>query len=176
MAAVQSITLDSPLHTLLDNIQGCLGSGIYYAALVTALTIPDICAALESDGAWATREKYKDWYKTYLGGNYPNLTPDDCYYLRCGVLHQGKLGRHGMQYSRVLFTVPNRQNNVFHNNIINDALNLDVVIFCNDVVAAAQAWYELKKDDPFVLANLPNLVRDRPEGLSPYMVGVPLIA
>ena len=173
---MQSISPDSPLHTLLDNIQGCLGAGIYYAALVTALTIPEICAALESDGGWGGNQKYKNWYHDYLGDKYPNLTPDDCYALRCSVLHQGKLGRPNMQYSRVLFTIPNRQRNVFHNNICNDALNLDVSIFCNDVIAAAQAWYEVKRDDPFVLANLPNLVRDRPEGLSPYMVGMPLIA
>jgi len=81
-----------------------------------------------------------------------------------------------MQYSRVLFTVPNTQRNVFHNNIINDALNLDVIQFCRDVTEAAKHWYVAKHGDPNVIANLPNLVRYRPSGLSPYMVGMPLIA
>ena len=176
MVTVQSISIDSPLHTFLDNVQACLSAGIYYAALVTALTVPEICAALESEGGWGGHQKYKNWYQDYLGSKYPDLTPDDCYALRCSVLHQGKLGRPNMQYSRVIFTVPNRQNNVFHNNLINDALNLDMTMFCNDIIDAAQAWYEAKKDDTFVVANLPNLVRDRPNGLSPYMVGMPLIA
>ena len=81
-----------------------------------------------------------------------------------------------MEYSRVLFTIPNAQNNVFHNNVLNDALNLDVTIFCQDVIGAAINWYRVNAKNPHVVANLPSLVRMRPQGLAPYMVGIPLIA
>ena len=56
-----------------------------------------------------------------------------------------------MEYSRVIFTVPNPQNNYYHNNIINDALNLDIITFCNDFVHAAEEWYRVKASDPFVV-------------------------
>lgn len=176
MVKVSSPEESSPLDVLLGNVHACLDGGMYYAALVVALTIPEICAALEAEGGRGNSERYKKWYRDYLADLYPYLTDDDCYSLRCSVLHQGKLGRPGMQYSRVLFTVPNAENNVFHNNVWNDALNLDVVLFCNDVSEAAKRWYAAKHDDPHVVANLPNLVRYRPTGLSPYMVGMPLIA
>jgi len=79
-------------------------------------------------------------------------------------------------YARVLFTLPNAHNNVFHQNIINDALNLDAVIFCRDMAGAVARWYAAKQNDPNVTANLPRLVRFHEHGLAPYMVGMPLIA
>lgn len=163
-------------ETILGNIRDCLDGQMFYAALVVSLTIPEVCASLEAQGGRGNNERYKKWYTEYLSLSYPNLTADDCYSLRCSVLHQGKLGRPGMQYSRVLFTIPNSRNIVLHNNIINDALNLDVVHFCNDVIAAARNWLAAKHDDVCVIENLPNLVRYRPQGLSPYIVGLPLIA
>ena len=81
-----------------------------------------------------------------------------------------------MQYARVLFTVPNVNRNVFHNNILNDALNLDLTIFCRDMVQSVSRWYEAKQADPNVIANMPRLLKYRENGLAPYMVGIPLIA
>ncbi len=166
----------TPLDTILADIQNGLRGGMYYAALVVALTVPEFCAALQCEGGGGGADKYMEWFTANLGHRYPNLTPDDCYSLRCSVLHQGRMGRPGMQYSRVLFTVPNAQNNVFHNNIINDALNLDVIQFCEDFIRAALLWYDATRNDEHVVANISNLVRFRPEGLAPYMVGMPLIA
>ncbi len=81
-----------------------------------------------------------------------------------------------MQYGRVIFTVPNVQRNVFHNNVLNDALNLDAVIFCNDVIASARGWFAANRRNPTVAGNVQNLVQFRPQGLAPYIVGAPLIA
>lgn len=167
---------DDPLKVILSDIQSCLDNGMFYAAIVLALTLPEVCAALESDDGGGTRGKYKKWYDEYLSEVYPRITSTDCYSLRCSVVHQGKLGHPGMKYSRVLFTIPDGRGNVFHNNIINDALNLDAARFCSDVMDAAKRWYAAKQGDPNLLKNLPNLVRYRPKGLAPYMVGMPLIA
>ncbi len=96
--------------------------------------------------------------------------------MRCGVLHQGRLGHPKMQYARILFTLPNPRGAILHNNIIGDALNLDAITFCRDMVQSALRWYEAKQDDPNVLANLPRLVQYHENGLRPYVVGIPLIA
>ncbi|MDP2694408.1 MAG: hypothetical protein Q8O58_06035 [Gallionella sp.] len=164
------------MEIILNEIDRALDAGLYYLAIAMALTIPDICAALESQNGETSGPKYKAWYTANLGAQYPNVTDADCWSLRCGVLHQGRCGHQNMQYGRILFTIPNAQNNVFHNNIINDALNLDAVRFCHDVVACARLWYARKQNDPVVQSNLPNLVQLRPQGLAPYMVGMPLIA
>lgn len=165
------------MEMILREIERANQAGLHYLAVAMALTVPDICAALESPDGQTSGTRFKAWYNANLANRYPNITDNDFWSLRCGVIHQGRYGRHGnMQYARVIFMVPNRQNNVFHNNILNDALNLDAVWFCQDVVESARAWFASKRCDPTVEANLPKLVQFRPEGLAPYMVGMPLIA
>lgn len=86
------------------------------------------------------------------------------------------MGHRGMHYSRVLFTLPDAANNVLHDNVIDDALNLDAVTFCQDMVQAVLRWYDASKNDPNVVSNLPRLFQYHENGLAPYIVGVPLIA
>jgi hypothetical protein len=164
------------MEIITNEIGRALQAGLYYPAIVLTLTLPDICGALESADGEATGARYKDWRDTWLFAAYPNVNGQDLYSLRCGVLHQGRLGHPKMQYSRVLFTVPNAQRNVFHNNIIGDALNLDAVIFCTDVMKAVARWYDTKRNDAHVVANWSRLFQYREHGIAPYMVGVPLIA
>jgi len=161
---------------ILDEIDRALDAGFYYFAISIALTIPDICAALNSSNGKTTKPKYKAWYRANLGDLYPNITDEDCWSLRCGVLHQGRFGHPNMQYGRIIFTIPNAQNNVFHNNIFNDALNLDAIRFCHDVVARARIWFDKNQNNIDVKKHFPNLVQFRPQGLKPYLDGIPLIA
>jgi hypothetical protein len=163
------------METVLQEIERALQARVYYLALVVALTLPDICAALESPDGQTDRDRYKVWYNANLGGRYGALTDADCYSLRCGVVHQGRFGHPKMGYGRVVFSLPGT--GIFlHNNIVNDALKLDVGQFCRDMVQAARRWFASKQNDPTVQANLPNLVQLRPQGLAPYIVGMPLIA
>jgi hypothetical protein len=164
------------MEVILREIENALAARLYYAALLVSLSLPDICAALESPDGQTSSAKYKVWYDAWMAPLYPQMTSNDLYSLRCGVVHQGRMGHDRMQYARVLFTVPNAQGNVFHRNLLNDALNLDVIIFCRDMVQCVEQWYAAQQNDPNVLANLPRLVQFRPRGLSPYMVGMPLIA
>lgn len=164
------------MEAILNEVDRALRAKLYYVAIAMTLTIPDICAALESQNGETSGPKYKAWYNANMAARYPNITDVDIWSLRCGVLHQGRYGHPKMQYERILFTVPNAQNNVFHNNIINDALNLDVILFCRDVVDCARIWFGGKQNDLVTQNNLANLVRLRPQGLAPYIVGIPLIA
>ncbi len=164
------------MDTLTDEVERALTAELYYLAVVFALTLPDICAALESADGETAGWKYQAWCDTWLIPSYPELNSRDLWSMRCGVVHQGRLGHPNLQYARILFTIPNRQQNVFHRNIANGALNLDVIIFCRDVSRAVEQWYIAKQSDLNVVANLPNLVQYRAQGLAPYMVGMPLIA
>ncbi len=166
----------SPLGALTDQIERAISAGLYYLAIVVALALPDICAALESPNGEATRQRYKVWCDAWFLPKYHFLTSQDLYSMRCGVLHQGRLGHPNMQYARVLFTLPNADNNVAHHNIIYGALNLDVETFCHDMNSAVDQWYSAKQSDPSVQANLPRLVQFYPQGLDPYIGGLPLIS
>lgn len=164
------------MEGLTGEVERALSAKLYYLALVLTLSLPDVCAALASDDGQTSGLKYKAWCDAWFLPAYPQITSLDLYSMRCGVVHQGRLGHPKMQYARVLFTLPNTSNNVFHQNIINDALNLDAVIFCRDMAGAVARWYTAKQHDPNVMANLPRLVQFHEQGLAPYMVGMPLIA
>jgi hypothetical protein len=167
------------MEAIIREIESALQQRFYYLGIATTLTLPDICAALAAPaGSTAGRNQasYEAWYNANLAAKYPTLTASDCYRLRCGVSHQGRFGHPRMQYARALFTVPNAQRNVFHNNIINDALNLDTIIFCSDVIQSIRDWLVANRENATVQANLSHVVQFRPQGLAPYMVGMPLIA
>ena len=163
------------MRTILNEIEGALNANLYYAAIALTLTLPDVCAALEHPTGKSNGNRFKTWWRQNLAENYPQITDVDMWMLRNGVVHQGRFGPEGMQYSRILFTIPNPQRNVYHRNIVNDALNLHAEIFCQDVMDAVRQWLIDKADDPTVLRNLPNLLTLRPEGMAP-LGNMPLIA
>lgn len=136
---------------------------------------------MASDDGCATGARYADWFDTHVASNYP-LLPDgspflsgaDCYRLRCSFLHQGTTQHDRSAYSRVIFTEP--ASNTFHLNILNDALNVDIRQFCTEVATGALTWLsEAEATDNFQ-QNFPKFVQRYPEGLPPYMVGIPLIS
>jgi len=63
-----------------------------------------------------------------------------------------------------------------HNCILNDALDIDVRIFCEDLVAAVEAWLPQAKSLPHFARNLSEFATRYPNGLRPYIVGVPVVA
>ena len=76
----------------------CLKDGYYMAALISALTIPDICGKAEFLDLEKNKKRYVDWYNKYLGKSkkdsflkvgefYQN--GELVYSLRCSLLHQG---------------------------------------------------------------------------------------
>src|SRR5205823_5718812 len=105
----------------------------------------------------------------YTGAGGAHLTGLDCYGFRCSMLHQGRLAPHKGGYTRVLFIEPGRTPVVLHNNVINDALNIEVNIFVNDVVERAVAWHEQASQTTAYQANYPHFMQRYPEGLPPYI-------
>lgn len=162
------------METLLREIEHALDAGLFYLALALSLSLPDICAALDSPNGESSGPRYRDWYDTNLAAKYKWFTAADCWSLRCGVLHQGRFGHPNMQYARVFFTLPVPNRIRHHNNIFNDALNLDAITFCRDVVAAVRAWFQANQNSANVQRNLPKLVQFYPAGFAPY-VDVPAI-
>jgi hypothetical protein len=167
------------MDSLTNEIKEALRHRLLYAALILTLTLPDACAALESPNGETSANRYKAWWETWLKGKYDDhLTADDVYRLRCAVAHQGRLQHQGLEFDRVFFTLrPNGQ--FFHKNILGSgekkALNLDLVWFCKDVVEAAEAWFAQKTTDPQVQKNLELLVQFHPNGMLPFLNGVPAV-
>lgn len=156
------------MDTIFDEIERCRDAGMWYAALILALTIPDICASLDagnnarSDGVKA---RYIRWCKRHLA----KYAYDGAilYDLRSGVVHQGRFK--SLSYDRVVFSTgaPHFHHVTFEQpgEII---LAYDVSRFCQDLITAAREWYEDSKELPDVKANAERLVRPRPDGLQAF--------
>ncbi len=179
----------TPLEPILQEIRRALEARLYYVALSVSLSLPDICSALEKSPGHEryrkTEARYVDWCERYLAKQFANLTPEDCWVLRGGVVHNAMLvkGRHSAVYDRIIFTLPNPWGIAIHDQVMDrlvgtDAkvIQLDLVTFCNQLVEAAERWYIEKLQDDIVAASLPDVVRLRPNGLAPYCQGVPVIA
>jgi hypothetical protein len=185
------------LTAILREIERALDAKLYYLAIAVTLSIPDICACLECDPEkpiWATKDKYETWCTANLVTHFTNLTAEDLFRLRGGVLHQGHFGHAKARYDRIIFITPESQFQA-HDAIIAVApgvkvggvdveklrlsgqlLHLNVASFCKSIMDAARTWAISKAGDPNVQQNLPNLVRYRPDGLPPFSVGIPTIA
>lgn len=164
------------MEDFLQQIEKALSYNLYYIALQSTLTLPDICGALQSIDGTATKTKYIDWYNTYFLRK-TFLSADDCYYFRCSNVHQGKTTHQNSTYSRILFVEPSEKKSiVLNNNIINGALNIDVNIFCTDMIASVRNWLTLVKNDQTFQKNYSSFIKRYPNGLPPYIVGVPIIS
>lgn len=162
------------MQDLLSAVRKNLSDQNYYSALFLTLTLPSICGALESTNGKDTGDKYKKWYKQNIKGLY--LTHEDCYYLRCSLLHQGTTTHKLSGFSKIVFTFPVKSKTIFHNNIFNDALNLDIEIFCNLIVDSVDAWLRQAAQTDNYKRNSANLMRLYPGGLSPFIIGHPVIS
>jgi hypothetical protein len=164
------------MDMILREMDKAIDAGLYYPAVMMALTLPDICSALASANGETGTGKYKDWYNAHLAATYPEITADDMWSLRNGVVHQGRFGHPKMQYARIVFAIPNQERRRIHRCTGGDALILDAIMFCKDVAQAVTAWFAANSNDRNVAANLSNLVQLRHSGFLPYVGGIPVIA
>jgi len=163
------------LRDFLNQIQQALNQNLYYVALMMCLAIPDICGAIDSSDGIATKAKYIQWYNQNVSGMCQFFDGQACYFFRCSMLHQGSTMNPNSPYSRILFLEPGTTSNVFHCNIMNSALNLDVAIFCSSMINSANGWLNNVMNTPRFQTNYDKFLRRYPNGLPPYIVGTPVI-
>ncbi len=83
--------------------------------------------------------------------------------------------RPGLTYHRIIFTLASTSI-AFLEGILNGALHLSAVGFCQNMIGSAKDWYAVKQTDANVQRNLLALVQYRPQGLKPYTAGVKCVA
>jgi hypothetical protein len=166
-----------PLEGRLLEIEAALKHGLYYLAVTMALTMPDVCATLEDPRAYSGYNEYCAWYNKNLAQVFPFMSAEDCYSLRCGVVHQGGMGLKTKRkmYSRVIFTLPSPEGSSAHNCVFNTMLQFDAIEFCRSITASVRLWYRTNSTDPIVAKNLGGVVRFYPHGIG-GLYGLPVIA
>jgi hypothetical protein len=184
------------IASILREIEKALEAKLYYLAIAVALSVSDICSCLEFDPEkpiWQNRKTYSAWCDKNITG-FKNLSGDDLYNLRGGVLHKGKFDHPDNKWNRIMF-IGEGSGIMVHDVIISVApdvkfggidtkdirvsgklLSLSAVQFCQTISDAARSWIVAEANNPNVQKNLPLLVRYRPHGLPPFSLGVPTIA
>jgi len=143
----------------MNNLTHALESAIeqknWYAAVMLALTLPDICGKIEYPGEHSGT-RYKKWCEKYLEPKYTHqvgpaqmenihkfLSGSDCYALRCALLHEGSDDiteqRARESLDRFHFTAPPESGSM-HCNQKNTVLQLQVDLFAKDVIESISAW------------------------------------
>lgn len=166
---MQQIT--SPVFGLLSEIEAAVQGGAWVLALMGLVAVPDICAALESKNGWATKEKYLTWFERYVGPAYPSLDAEEFYRVRNSMLHTGNTKAVG--YDRVIFPAPSP--NLFDRNVLNDALQLDMPSLQQRMAHAVLLWRTGDGDTDVTRRNEERMVKWYPNGLPPYMAGIPVL-
>jgi hypothetical protein len=172
------MSYDKTVEEFLIQIRASNKQGLYLVSLLTALTMPSICGSLSSADGTDSAVNYVNWYDTYMFPHYANFfSGAACYKFRCSMLHQGSTQTRPELFSRVFFTEPTENQPItMHLNKFGDALNIDVKFFCEDMCKAVEKWLVQTTNDANYAKHKHQLITRHPNGLSPYVQGIPVIS
>lgn len=164
-----------------SSIRNSLSSGNWYSALMMALALPDICGRLETPNIGSKersirwlKERFEPLYTHQIGPKretHTFLSANDFYALRCSLLHEGsdiiEEQRAREVLTRFNFITP-PINGKIHCNQINNALQLQIDIFCNEIADTVEQWANDKSSDSEVQTRIKNLmvIHDSSKGFS----------
>lgn len=185
------------MRELLNQIEGSLGSNRYFLSLMATLAVPDIAGALDSENGRATKSKYIGWYEEWVKPLGPRVEDRDipeaarealsgveiespldgeaCYQFRCSLLHQGRTEHPESEFDRIIFVEPSVERITVHHSILEGALCIDVDAFCTEVVEGARSWLDEAEGTDRYEQNYERFASRHPNGIEPYIVGVPVI-
>jgi len=170
------------MENILREIERTMEANLWYAAIALCLTIPDICCTLEAqpnarqDGQ---RARYQSWCRRNLPPHL-GLSGDECWALRCGVVHEGRGTNRAMRHDHraIAFTLPPQ--GTIHNVIVDvptgPILSLSAELFCRGVIYAARNWLSANASNSLVRSNLNRLLQPRPNAFMPLVQGPTIIA
>jgi hypothetical protein len=141
------------MNDFIEAIKKSIKDKNWYGALFMALTLPDICGKVEHPNL-SSPKRYKDWFDKYMSTKYEHngttfLSGNDCYALRCAVLHEGSddITKQRAQkiLERFIFMTGGPHCTYMQNNYVNGqrmktSLQLRVDIFCGDICDSAEKW------------------------------------
>ena len=160
------------MNHFIESVEASLSENNWYGALILALTLPDICGKLDPNGSGGSRARFSHWFNMYVASKYtvsrrnePDevmLNGNDCYALRCALLHEGSdvtAGQHASDaITRFQFVAPIK-GAMIHNNMFNSKLQLQIDIFCNDICQAVRQWLLDNENDQDVQTSLNGLMK-----------------
>lgn len=140
-----------------SEIRKALNLELYNCALTTALTLPDICGKVECPSERSSKKRYKKWFNKYARNcfvavttklpegsvvEYQWLSAEECYALRCAVLHAGDYKAEGIKLSQVHLYAHKRSDDNYSHTLRDDRyIDADVIDLCERLCQAAEEYY-----------------------------------
>ncbi|MET3349661.1 UNVERIFIED_ORG: hypothetical protein ABID57_001333 [Arthrobacter sp. UYEF1] len=162
------------MQHLTESVRTAVQQSNWYAALGLALTLPDICSRLEAPHIKQSQPRYVIWCNTYIVPGYTSfvgpereehifLSGEDCYALRCAVLHEGRDDIVEQKARQAIdsfnFTLPMPNGNSTHRNLLGNRLQLEVHRFCWDICDGADRWNEAMAENQGVQERIKAMMR-----------------
>ncbi|MGV3577834.1 hypothetical protein [Brevundimonas sp.] len=169
------------LNDFIDAARRAAEDDNWFAALPIALTLPDICGAVDDPGSGRSKARYIAWWDTYMARHYwvrpdadeyPQWEPftylpgTDAYALRCAYLHSGTDSVEGPTtiHSRIRFLGPPTAGR-FGYDEANKTLNVGLEQFVEWVCLAVEQWLTDRAHDDTAQARLRGLVTIIPSAI-----------
>lgn len=157
---------------IINDIRAALKNDLYFAALNSALTLPDICGKVEYPEERNSKKRYIDWYDKEIGlyekcprkhgsEEMPYLSGEVIYSLRCSMLHSGEPNINGDsvrkkpdidKFSLVIqkakpFDIYGDESSIMECGKEHvRSYRMDVRRVCNILCAVAESYYKENKD------------------------------
>ena len=175
------------MHSFLDEIEATLNCGIWAPTLLGLLVLPDACGAVEYPMD-RNGDRYKKWYDKYVGV-YPNskfrFDGEVLWKLRNSMMHETSLKLNAYGYDRIFFQLPVQTQVNIHMCLSENfggtsetTLTVSLRQFFEDMKRGVIQWLKILYDDTdnTRIDRMNGLIQLRPNGVSPHIVGVPVIA
>lgn len=160
------------IEDLVNSIQLSIKTENWVAALTVALTLPDICAKVDSRHGENTGSRYASWFEQYivklpqstgLGlSQYDFFSGKDCYALRCAFLHEGDMDTTGQNAQEFVdgfsFVVSESSLWSISNSYGKKAnIGLNVTFFCRDICSGVKNWLAVANENEAIKLRLDRL-------------------
>lgn len=171
------------MDALISQTRMAMQAKLYYVALMTSLAIPDIAGALSAEDGHSSQAKYIDWYEKWVRprlaenrGRENPFSGQACYWFRCSMLHEGSSQDPRSRSHRIIFIEPGAPNYSIHYCLIgNEALLIQLDAFVEEVVSGCALWLKSTRGTEPYEKNFGRFAARHPNGLPPYVVGVPVV-
>ncbi len=166
------------MKAFLNEIRSALNAGLYRIALVSALTLPDVCAQLCPDTTNNSQPsevstRYQQWYNEYAKDKCL-LDARTCYLYRCSMVHNIKSTL--KTSDKIAFFVPGTSvcafmdctvnityKDINGDDIIEKARMIDINLFIEGMITATEEWLKKVENDPLFKYNYQFFLQERPE-------------
>lgn len=146
--------------TKILEVRSAIQNKLYNCALTLALTLPDICAKVEYGNSMSDKgKKYQQWFDTFavskftletikLPSNeqkpYTWLTAEECWKLRCAVLHSGNFELNCAKSNlKKLFIHVHERNGKNYEHQWRDGkyADFDLILLCHNLCDVVEEYY-----------------------------------